>query len=90
MPGFGVCRANIDTAGGTILVGNPSFFVDGFPVSVEGNPVQNHDNNSPHNNNPVMVQGNSNFLVGGIPVCTIASQASCGHQPTGSSTFFVG
>jgi len=40
--------------------------------------------------NAIMLQGNSNFVVGGIPVCTIASQASCGHQPTGSSTFFVG
>jgi uncharacterized Zn-binding protein involved in type VI secretion len=88
MPGFGVCRANADTAGGTILVGNPYFFVDGFPVSVEGNPVQDHGNNE--HDDAIMVQGNPNFTVGGIPVCTIASQASCGHQPTGSSTFFVG
>jgi len=93
MPGFGVCRANLDIAGGTggkgiILEGNPYFFVDGFPVAVEGNPVQDHGD-SPHNN-AVMIQGNPNFVIGGIPVCTIASQASCGHQPTGSSTFFIG
>lgn len=88
MPGLGVCRANIDTAGGTILIGNPFFFVDGFPVAVEGNPVQDHGTNE--HDNAVMVRGNSNFLLGGKPVCTIASQASCGHKPTGSSTFFVG
>lgn len=93
MAGFGVCRANLDIAGGTgekgiILEGNPYFFVDGFPASVEGNPVQDHGMDK--HDNAIMLQGNSNFVVGGIPVCTIASQASCGHPPTGSSTFFVG
>lgn len=84
----GVCRAYIDTAGGKILVGNPSFFVDGMPVSVEGNPVEDHGDSS--HDSAVMVQGNPNFVVGGIPVCTTASAASCGDKPTGSSTFFVG
>lgn len=88
MPGFGVCRANIDTAGGLILIGNPSFFVDGFPVSVEGNPVEDHGEGE--HDNAVMVQGMSSFVVGGIPVCTMGSRASCGHTPTGSSSFFVG
>jgi uncharacterized Zn-binding protein involved in type VI secretion len=88
MPGLGVCRANIDTAGGLILVGNPYFFVDGFSVSVEGNPVEDHGNNE--HDNAIMVQGVPSFVLGGIPVCTMASQASCGHPPTGSNTFFVG
>lgn len=88
MPGFGVCRAEIDTAGGVIQIGNPYFFVDGFPVAVEGNPVQDHGNNE--HDRAVMIEGNSSFVVGGTPVCTIASQASCGHKPTGSSTFFIG
>lgn len=84
----GICRAFADKAGGTILVGNSSFFVEGFPVSLQGNPVEDHGD-SPHDD-AVMVQGNPNFVVGGIPVCTIASRASCGDVPTGSSTFFVG
>ncbi len=88
MPSFAVCRANIDTAGGMILVGNPSFFVDGFAVAVQGNPVKDHGTNE--HDNAVMEQGNPNFVVGGIPVCTTASQASCGHKPTGSGTFFIG
>jgi uncharacterized Zn-binding protein involved in type VI secretion len=88
MAGFGVCRANIDMAGGTILVGNSQFFVDGFPVSLQGNPVKDHGQNE--HDKAIMIQGNANFVIGGIPVCTIASQASCGHRPTGSSTFFVG
>jgi len=88
MPGFGVCRANIDTAGGLILVGNPSFFVDGFPVALQGNPVADHGTNE--HDDAVMQQGTPNFSVGGIPVCTTASRASCGDIPTGSSTFFIG
>jgi len=62
--------------------------IDGFAVSLEGNPVQDHGD-SPHNK-ATMIQGNPNFVIGGRPVCTTASQASCGHTPTGSSTFFVG
>ena len=45
----GVCRAFLDTAGGMILVGNPTFIVDGYPIVVEGNPVQDHGQNS-HDN----------------------------------------
>jgi len=84
----GVCRAFLDTAGGMILVGNPTFIVDGYPIVVEGNPVQDHGENS--HNNATMVNGNSRFLVNGIPICTETSQASCGHRPTGSATFIVG
>ena len=84
----GVCRAFLDTAGGKILVGNPSFFVDELPVALQGNPVEDHGD-SPHND-AVMVQGNPNFVVGGIPVCTTASKASCGDPATGSGTFFIG
>ena len=84
----GVLRAYLDTAGGTILVGNPNFYLDGFPVAVEGNPVQSHGD-SPHNN-AVMVAGSPNFVVNGIPVCTTTSQASCGHFATSSSSFGVG
>lgn len=84
----GVLRAYLDTAGGTILVGNPNFYLDGFPVAVEGNPVQSHGD-SPHNN-AVMVAGSPNFVVNGIPVCTATSQASCGHFATSSSSFGVG
>ena len=83
-----VCRANIDAAGGTILVGNPLLIVDGFPVVVEGNPVQDHGNNS--HDRAVMVQGIASFVVGGKPVCTTASKASCGHPPRSSSTLSAG
>ena len=88
MPGFGVCRANIDIAGGVILEGNPFFYVDGFPVSIEGNPVEDHGNNE--HDAAVMIEGSSTFLFGGVPVCHTGSRASCGDFPTGSPTFFVG
>jgi uncharacterized Zn-binding protein involved in type VI secretion len=88
MPGFGVCRANIDVAGGVIQVGNPTVFLDGFPIAVEGNPVEGHGDGE--HSGPIMVQGTPNFVIGGLPVCTGASQASCGHTPSTSSTLFVG
>ncbi len=84
----GVCRAFADVAGGTILIGDPSFIIDGVPICVEGNPVGGHGE-SPHSS-PKMINGNFSFLVNGIPVCTETSQASCGHRPTGSSTFIIG
>jgi len=88
MPVNGVSRAYLDTAGGTIQVGNPDFYLDGLPVAMQGNPVQSHGNNE--HSSAVIVNGSPNFLINGIPVCTSASQASCGHQATGSSTFTVG
>lgn len=84
----GVCRAFLDTAGGTILVGDSTVIIDGVPVCVEGNPVQDHGD-SPHNS-AVMMNGTSSFVVNGVPVCTEASQASCGHSPTGSPNFIIG
>ena len=84
----GVCRAFVDKAGGMILVGDSTVIVDGVPICVEGNPVENHGN-SPHSS-AKMINGNYSFLVNGIPICTEASQSSCGHRPTGSSTFIVG
>lgn len=88
MAGNGVSRAYLDRAGGTILVGNPDFYLDGLPVAMQGNPVEDHGNNE--HSSAVIVNGSPNFLINGIPVCTSASQASCGHQATGSSTFTVG
>ena len=88
MAGNGVSRAYVDSAGGMILVGNPNFYLDGFPVAVEGNPVQSHGD-SPHNS-AVIVNGTPGFVINGIPVCTTGSQASCGHPATGSSSFSVG
>ena len=84
----GVCRAFMDTAGGLILNGDPTFLVDGQPIAVEGNPVESHGD-TPHNS-ATMINGIPFFIVNGIPICTEASQASCGHTPTGSATFIVG
>lgn len=87
----GVCRAFLDTAGGLILVGDSRVVVEGLPIVVEGNPVKQHPpSNSPHDGSPKMINGNPRVVVGGIPVCTEASQASCGHTPTGSSRVSIG
>ncbi len=84
----GVCRAFIDTAGGTILVGDASVLVEGNPIVVEGNPVEDHGNNE--HDAATMINGNPRVVVNGIPVCTEASQASCGDVPTGSARVIVG
>ena len=77
----GVCRAYIDSAGGIILVGDSS-------VIVEGNPVSGHDRNE--HSNPTMMNGNPRVVVNGVPVCTEASVASCGHTPSGSGRVVIG
>ena len=69
-------------------MGNDSVVVEGLPIVVEGNPVQSHGD-SPHNR-ANMINGIGTVVVGGIPVCTEASQASCGHTPTGSSRVSIG
>jgi len=84
----GVCRAFIDTAGGTILVGDSSVLIEGNPIVVEGNPVENHGRD-PHDK-ATMINGNPRVVVNGIPVCTEASQASCGDIPSGSARVIVG
>jgi len=74
-----------------ILVGNFSFFVDYFPVSVLGNPAVPHGKNpfDPHNV-PIMVTGEFGFVSGFLPVCTTRSRASCLDNPGFGGSLSIG
>lgn len=90
-----VIRQGIDfIRGGPMLVGNPTFVVDGFPVCFIGSVGAPHPPNFPLNalcEAPVIITGAFSFVVGGIPIATNNSFASCGDQPMiGSLTFEVG
>lgn len=80
-----VCRANIDKAGGVIMGGSSTVFIDGFPVALVGNRVQSHGD-SPHKN-AIMINGSSKFIVDGIAVCLESiSKATCGHPAVSTSS----
>jgi uncharacterized Zn-binding protein involved in type VI secretion len=76
-----------------MLVGNPTFVVDGFPVCFIGSVGTAHPPSPlpPIHTVPVIVTGAFSFVVGGIPIATTNSIASCGDLPLiGSLTFEVG
>jgi len=84
-----VCRANIDKAGGLIVGGSATVFIDGFPVSLQGDRIIPHDPKplEPPHSNAIMINGSSRFIVDGIPVCVEAmSKGTCGHLATSSSS----
>lgn len=80
-----VCRANIDKAGGIILGGSSTVFIDGYPVALQGNRVADHGNNE--HNSPIVINGTPKFIVDGIPVIVEGiSKATCGHPPISNSS----
>jgi uncharacterized Zn-binding protein involved in type VI secretion len=83
-----VCRAGIDKAGGLILGGSSTVFIDGFPVALQGNRISAHGD-SPHNN-AIIINGSSNFIIDGIPVCVEGlSKGTCGHIASSTSSVIV-
>lgn len=83
-----VCRANIDTAGGLILEGSKTVFIDGFPVALEGNRIEDHGTGS--HDNAITVNGSSRFIVDGIPVIIEGvSRGSCDHPAVSSSSSVI-
>jgi len=84
-----ICRANIDTAGGTILQGSSTVFLDGFPIALEGDPVQSHGIGE--HNSAKMINGLATVIVDGKPICIEGvSKASCGHTAISSSSGTAG
>jgi uncharacterized Zn-binding protein involved in type VI secretion len=80
-----VCRANIDRAGGIILGGSSTVFIDGYPVALEGNRVADHGNNE--HDSAIVIGGASRFVVDGIPVILEGtSRATCGHIALSTSS----
>lgn len=81
MPGVAV--NNLDSAGGVqIQQANPWYTVESEPIVVIGDLVASHGD-SPHSPTPPMVEGESFYKVGGIPVSREGHKAQCGHATTG-------
>jgi len=88
-----VREGDANSAGGKVLKGNPSFIVDGKPVSVDGSPVSAHRPfKKPHkpDGTPKTANGTQKFVVDGIPVNVIGDKDTCGHpRQDGSPNFYV-
>ena len=82
MPGLGVSRALIDSAGGIIANGLPTVRVNGFPIARFGSTVTGHGENQ--HSGSVIIVGSQRVRAGGLPVCRFMSIAACGHTATGS------
>ena len=85
----GVCRINMDVAGGLIVGMNQSgtVFANGSPISVNADAVLPHGNGA--HAGPVMIASSSKVFVNGIAVCKEGDLATCGHPATGSGNVFV-
>lgn len=84
---------DVNSAGGATLRGDPTFIVDGKPVSPVGTPVSPHAPCPlvPIHCSAVTTQGDQTFIIGGINVTVVGSIDSCGHpRVTGSETFIIG
>lgn len=80
-----VCRANIDKAGGLILEGSRTVLIDGFPVALEGNPIEDHGIGS--HDDAVTINGSPKLIIDGIPVVVEGlSKGSCGHPAISTSS----
>lgn len=78
----GATRKNLDSAGGKLLEGSPTVFVNGQPLARIGDAVEGHGVGI--HAGPVMATGSSNVFANGIPACREDDVATCGHPATGS------
>jgi uncharacterized Zn-binding protein involved in type VI secretion len=78
-----ILRQNLDYAGGLIVGGSTSVFVNGAGVVRIGDAVASHGS-GPHTA-AVMSTGSAKVYCNGIAVCRVGDLASCGHAGTGGS-----
>jgi len=84
-----ICRANADKAGGLILGGSSTVFVDGYPVALLGDSIERHER-SPHDTAKI-INGSPKVFADNIPVCVEGySRGTCGHIATSSSSVDIG
>jgi uncharacterized Zn-binding protein involved in type VI secretion len=85
----GVARDNgKDIAGGVLIQGSPTVFVNGKPVVRKGDAVASHG--KPPHAGPKMVGSSGTVFVNGKGICRAGDTASCGHKASGSSNVFAG
>ena len=78
-----ILRKNIDYAGGLIIGGSGSVFVNGAGVVRVGDAVAPHGKGI--HSYAVMASGSSTVFCNGIPVCRVGDPATCGDVGTGGS-----
>ena len=88
MPGPGIARVGVDTAGGTQLGGGQSFVrINGNLIVLLGDSVDAHAPcpDVPVHCLPVMATSSSLTRINGTYICRQGDTASCGHASTGAS-----
>lgn len=81
----GICRTNVDAAGGTVRPLQEWVLIETDPAGVIGCPVDAHPPcpDVPIHCGPTMAEGETWILIDGVPVCFSGHQAACGHPTTG-------
>jgi len=86
MPSIG--RVYADYAGGRIITGSSSVFVNDFPIVVIGSIVEDHGEG--RHDNARMQVAYQGLVVDNKPVCLSGMPASCGHPLISNSSVEVG
>jgi len=84
----GVVRDDFrDTAGGPLITGSETVFVNNHKVVRVGDRVLGHGGG--RHRRPVMARGSRDVFANGIQVCRERDPATCGHVATGSNDVFA-
>lgn len=83
----GVARKSADSAGGTIVGGSSTVFVNNKSVARIGDAVAGHG--LPPHAGPVMAGGSGNVFANNISVSRAGDPATCGHPASGSGNVFA-
>jgi uncharacterized Zn-binding protein involved in type VI secretion len=84
----GISRKDTDTAGGTIIEGSGTVFVENKAVVRIGDAVAGHG--IAKHAAPKMETGSGTVFANGIAVCRAGDTADCGDAATGSGTVSAG
>lgn len=86
MPAVGLVYK--DTAGGRLLTGSSSVYVNDLPVVVLGSLVEDHGLDE--HDNAKMAVGYFGVQFDNKPICTAGMKATCGHPLISNSNVEVG
>lgn len=82
-------KGDTNQAGGAIVRGAVSVFVNGIPAGLHVSPITPHPPWGPHNS-PTTTDGSPSVIVESCPVLRVGSGNTCGHSIVqGSENVFV-
>lgn len=88
-----IALVGVSSAGGTITgPGSSTVFLDGKPISLNGDKVMPHSpSKTPHSGSPTVIASTSSVFIEGKQVVRTGDSATCGHSvSSGSSTGSAG